>query len=161
VPPLLDATTLPLPTESSTFEATLDGVPLTTDGPTIPQQKTEDPPVLSWNPQPATVYTVIAWDPDAPSPAAPTAAPWLHWLATNLSGPADSLPAQVAWAAATPPQGTHRYIVGLFKQTQDHISPLTPPQRGNFPLKNFIEQHNLALLAYRGFRVKAPAAAAA
>jgi phosphatidylethanolamine-binding protein (PEBP) family uncharacterized protein len=137
------------------FEATLGGVPLTTDGPIIRQDKTDNPPVLQWNPAPATLYTVIAWDPDA------SASPWLHWLATNLSGPADSFPALVAWAAATPPQGTHRYIVGLFKQNQDHINPRTPPQRGSFPLQAFVQENNLTLLAYRGFRVRAPPQAAA
>jgi phosphatidylethanolamine-binding protein (PEBP) family uncharacterized protein len=157
-PPLLTPAPLPLPTESIPFEVNIGGVPLTTEGPMLRQEKTETPPTVSWDPAPATLYTIIAWDPDAPSPAAPTAAPWLHWLAINLSGPADSIPAQVSWAAATPPQGVHRYYIGLFKQEQDRISPPTPSQRQNFPLAQFVKQNNLTLLAYKGFRVNASSA---
>lgn len=134
------------------FTVMFGSVAATPAGPKLEQTSVQDQPTVSWDsPAIGTLYTLIAWDPDAPAKS------WLHWLVVNCDGPDPSSGETVMpWAPPTPPAGTgeHRYIFGLFRQGT--VLELNPPgSRGGFIPAAYAEAKSLTALAYRGIRVAA------
>jgi phosphatidylethanolamine-binding protein (PEBP) family uncharacterized protein len=126
-------------------------------GPVFTTYQVAHEPYPVWSaPTPPNMYTVICWDPDVSDKKS-----FLHWLVANCSGSDNSEGTVLAkWYPPSPPPttGQHRYILGLFNQTQ----PLTIPEiteRTNFNATTFAQQNGLTPVAYRGFRVKASDAA--
>jgi phosphatidylethanolamine-binding protein (PEBP) family uncharacterized protein len=116
--------------------------------------QTAHAPYPVWSaPTPPTMYTVICWDPDT----AEQNKSFLHWLIVNCKGTDDSEGKIVAsWSAPNPPPGSgeHRYIIGLFKQTNE-LSLGEMTDRTKFNPSTFATANGLTPIAYRGFRIKA------
>ncbi|MEF9944927.1 MAG: YbhB/YbcL family Raf kinase inhibitor-like protein [Burkholderiaceae bacterium] len=106
------------------------------EGGEIPRRHTQEgedlSPPLTWSgvPGQARSLVLIADDPDAPDPAAPTMT-WVHWLVFNLPPSSTGLAEGVqtfppgtghgrndrhdtAWHGPRPPIGRHRYFFRLF-----------------------------------------------
>ena len=123
-------------------------------GPLFTTYQVAHEPYPVWSaPTPPNLYTVICWDPDTPADKKS----FLHWLVVNCSK-ADNSDGKVlsSWYPPSPPPttGEHRYVLGLFNQTQ----PIQIPEitdRTKFNASTFAQQNGLTALAYRGFRVKA------
>jgi phosphatidylethanolamine-binding protein (PEBP) family uncharacterized protein len=72
------------------------------------------------------LYTLIMVDPDAPSPDAPKARSWLHWLVVNATAPGEPGKAGGGgggdvlcdYAGPTPPRGLHRYVFLVYPQAR-------------------------------------------
>lgn len=62
-------------------------------------------------------YTLLATDPDAPSPSNPSRREWLHWMVTNIpgGGGVERGKQVVPYMGPAPPEGVHRYVFMLFK----------------------------------------------
>ncbi len=89
------------------------------------------------------------WDPDAVSPA------YIHMLIVNI--PDKRVRNGAAILPYTPPAppagtGTHRYITGLFRQSQP-IS-IKPMKRDKFNVGKFIRDYGLELVDKRVFTLK-------
>ncbi|MGH3583840.1 MAG: YbhB/YbcL family Raf kinase inhibitor-like protein [Mycobacterium sp.] len=109
------------------------------DGAAIPARHTcegvDVSPPLAWGaPPPGTKgFALIVDDPDAPDPAAPRPAPWVHWVLYGLPADARSLPEGVSpvglppgtragtgdlggpdYQGPCPPVGRHRYVFRLY-----------------------------------------------
>jgi hypothetical protein len=121
------------------------GVTATEEGVAATQAATASQPVVEWggcrgSDSPAALYTLIVWDPDAPS----AGSSYLHWLVLNCTG---STPATgetvMSWVPPTPPagSGTHRYIFGLYKQAA-RLS-VRVDKRPQFNPDSFAELHGL------------------
>ena len=123
-------------------------------GPVFTTYQVAHEPYPVWSaPTPPNLYTVICWDPDVPVDKKS----FLHWLVVNCSK-ADNSDGKVlaTWYPPSPPPttGEHRYVLGLFNQTQAiEIPEIT--DRTKFNATTFAQQNKLIPLAYRGFRVKA------
>jgi phosphatidylethanolamine-binding protein (PEBP) family uncharacterized protein len=92
-----------------------------------------------------TYYTLIMFDPDAPSPD------WLHYLIVNIKGMnKDEL---IEYSPPNPPSGTHRYIFLLCTQ-QDKLSLNKITQRENFNTKYFLTTNKLNIVDSTFFTVK-------
>ena len=115
-----------------------------------PRSETLEQPTLQWNSgNGAALYTVLMWDPDAP------ASSWIHLLVVNIPGSNLSAGETVLpYMPPTPPSGTHRYYITLYKQSgRINVSP--PSQRGNFDVGGFVAQHTLAKMGEKMIRVAA------
>jgi len=112
-------------------------------------------PDVSFTPaQRSSRYTLVMCDPDAPDPAQPKMREWLHWLVTDIkNGSVDSGNELLPYTAPTPPRGTHRYILVLFKQTQ--AAPMAPKTRAKFKVARFAEQFQLQPVSFAFFRASA------
>eukprot|EP01006_Ploeotia_vitrea_P029517 TRINITY_DN62044_c0_g1_i1.p2 TRINITY_DN62044_c0_g1~~TRINITY_DN62044_c0_g1_i1.p2 ORF type:complete len:195 (-),score=18.50 TRINITY_DN62044_c0_g1_i1:1375-1959(-) len=107
-------------------------------------------------------YTVILSDPDAPRPTSPKAREWLHWLVTNIPGAELSASngfvgrggdVVVPYAGPSPPIGTHRYVVTVFKQ-KEAVEATKPHTRARFHTAEFASQYKLQLVSGTYFRVQ-------
>ncbi len=115
-----------------------------------PRSETLEQPVVQWNSGNGSgLYTVLMWDPDAP------AASWIHFLVVNIPG-SNILDGEtiLSYTPPSPPSGTHRYYVSLYKQP-GRISVSAPPQRGNFDVAGFVETHGLTKIGESMIRVAA------
>ena len=79
-------------------------------------------PVVSWNAEGTSRYTLLMVDPDAPDregdgSRAAQFGPWLHWLVVDCAGDAASGVTKQAYMGPAPPKGKHRYLLLLFEQT--------------------------------------------
>lgn len=99
---------------------------------------------------PAKLYTIVIWDPDAPH--APS---FLHWMVTNIPG-GDISRGQVvqAYYPPTPPAGSgdHRYYVGLYEQP-GKITVGKVSQTG-FNIDTFTSKYRLVKRGVKMVRVK-------
>ncbi len=95
-------------------------------------------------------HTLIMWDPDAPEPS------YLHWLVTNIPG-SDISKGQVAmnYAGPTPPSGTHRYYIGVYRQDTEPLDQLGDLKRSGWNNEEFISKYNLTPIGQTYFTVKA------
>lgn len=106
--------------------------------------------VTTQNPNPNNLYTLVMVDPDAPSPAQPTAREWLHWLLVDIPEGMDASKGRelVPYMGPSPPIGKHRYVFVVFKQPAALEKPkgVPPPTaRAGFNTRCFAEQNNLGL----------------
>ncbi len=90
------------------------------------------------------------WDPDAPEPS------YLHWLITNIPG-SDTSKGHVAmnYAGPTPPSGTHRYYIGVYRQGTEPLDQLGDLKRTGWNNEEFISKYNLTPISQTYFTVKA------
>jgi phosphatidylethanolamine-binding protein (PEBP) family uncharacterized protein len=96
------------------------------------------------------LYSLVIWDPDAPNPS------FLHWMVVNI--PEDQILSGTTiqpYHPPTPPSGTHRYYVGLFKQK----NPIQPsfPSRTGFSIDSFVNQYDLEENGRKMIKVSASA----
>lgn len=110
---------------------------------------TENHPQIEWNKDPNKIYTIIMFDPDAPSPKNPTKKNFLHWLIINNDKTINS------YTPPSPPHGSgnHRYFVAIFEQ-DDNIKDITEFPREKFDVKKFAKDHNLQIYALTKFVVE-------
>lgn len=93
-------------------------------------------PTVSYTATSPELYTLIIYDPDSPSPS------YLHWLVVNI--PEDRVAdgdTVVEYVPPTPPSGTHRYFVALFKQSTRISVPSL--DRSGFSLDSFVTKYKL------------------
>jgi phosphatidylethanolamine-binding protein (PEBP) family uncharacterized protein len=97
---------------------------------------------------PKKLYTIIIWDPDAPkSPS------FLHWLVTNIPGGEISRGDVIQeYYPPTPPDGEHRYFVGLYEQS----GPISVGNIGRtgFDADRFISKYRLVKKGVKMVKVK-------
>lgn len=91
------------------------------------------------------LYTLVMVDPDAPSPQNPSVREWLHWMVVNIpQGSFTEGETVVTYSAPTPPEGRHRYVVLLYKNTEgEHIKVPPPAERGRFQARELSRRYNL------------------
>jgi phosphatidylethanolamine-binding protein (PEBP) family uncharacterized protein len=112
----------------------------------------KDEPQVSWEADPAKYYTLLMFDPDAPSRQDPKSADVKHWLVVNILG-CDVKSGEVIaeYAGSGPPQGTglHRYIFLVFEQ-KDRMEFDEPKSekgsranRVSWSMRGFMKKNNL------------------
>jgi hypothetical protein len=113
------------------------------------------------------LYTIVMYDPDAPTRSAPTAAPVRHWVAPNAkadaSGTLRAGPGGDPYAGPDPPSGSgpHRYIVVVYRQS----GPLKisfregrwASPRARWARREFIQGNGLDVVGYSEFTAERPA----
>mmetsp|Transcript_29118 Transcript_29118/g.68124 ORF Transcript_29118/g.68124 Transcript_29118/m.68124 type:complete len:163 (+) Transcript_29118:84-572(+) len=101
-------------------------------------------------------YTIMMWDPDAPSPESATCRSWLHWMIVDATGShLTGGETKVEYAPPTPPIGVHNYHVALYKQTASMSYYRAPASRCQFHPAAFASSHGLEMVAETTFRVSA------
>lgn len=107
------------------------------------------------------LYTFALTDPDAPNPAEPKFAEWVHWLSVNRGASGAGGDDLVAFFGSAPGQGAgiHRYVLVVYEQAAPiHSSEPRIPLRSGFPPRRsfnsraFAATHGLrpvAVLTYR------------
>ncbi|TYZ58440.1 hypothetical protein PybrP1_000251 [[Pythium] brassicae (nom. inval.)] len=114
----------------------------------------------------SALFTWVLVDVDAPDPADPSHAPFLHYIVADLRAAAGSEPPPQAAAGrvlvpyypVTPPVGAHRYVSLLFRQHEGDSAE--PPrkrlgeQRANFDVAAFAEDRALVLVQSAHFYSK-------
>jgi phosphatidylethanolamine-binding protein (PEBP) family uncharacterized protein len=126
------------------------------NGNDIPKDKAQDPPKVQVMGA-RGLHTLMACDPDAPSPDDPKFREFLHWLVINIpDGDISKGQELVPHVGPAPPAGRHRYIYMLFWQTPpgkldeiakediDHTIKASPPtDRKNISTRAFAKDHHL------------------
>lgn len=121
-----------------------------------PTQAAHQPTILLWPTPPTSnsLYTLILFDPDAPSPINPTNRSYLHWLVLNIPShtnisQGDTLVEYIG-PGPLPGTGYHRYVFLIFRQPErfffnhpPRISNHTNTGRGNFNVRQFVELMDL------------------
>jgi phosphatidylethanolamine-binding protein (PEBP) family uncharacterized protein len=121
----------------------------------IESNLTIEKPIFNYSFENNTFYTLIMFDPDAPTQAHPINSPWLHWLVGNITK--DSLgDTLVPYSYASPPKGTgyHKYIFLLLKQKNKinfYLVNENNSIRKKFPVNDFIEKYDLIPIAINYF----------
>lgn len=91
-------------------------------GQVVKAEQVQEPPHLYFRADPEKLYTVIMFDPDAPSRAtAPIGKNWLHWVVVNIPGSNIEVgETTVTYVGAGPPKdtGLHRYVFLAFEQNK-------------------------------------------
>lgn len=89
----------------------------------------KDKPIVSWDAENCSYYTLMLVDPDAPTRANPTDREFRHWLVVNIPGNAVGLGDEVTgYIGSGPPEGSglHRYVLLIYKQPYGKIYPNEP-----------------------------------
>ncbi|KAJ1566235.1 Phosphatidylethanolamine-binding protein 1, partial [Nowakowskiella sp. JEL0078] len=118
--------------------------------------ETAGKPVVSWDEESDSFYTLIMTDPDAPSRANPIRGEWRHWIVTNIRGnnlESGSTLWEYQGPGPMPDTGLHRYTYLLYKQPS--VGPMAmeaPPAdeikpRMKFKVREFAERYGLHLVA--------------
>ncbi|RZC39025.1 PBP domain containing protein [Asbolus verrucosus] len=107
-------------------------------------------PLVSWEVEEGSHYTLIFTDPDAPSRANPIRREFLHWLVVNIPG-SDLSQGQVLaeYLSSAPPKdsGLHRYTFLVYKQAkrvdfeEKSIPDTTREGRRHFSARKFSEKY--------------------
>ena len=132
---------------------------------------TAQPPRVSFGPDAnatngnATRYTLVMFDPDAPTPQNPNASLIRHWTVANLGPRGANLSDTVTlspYQPPSPPAGSdpHRYIFALYRQPVGGSAISLFNQSGSirsFVLAPFVSQNNLTLINANFFRAVRPA----
>lgn len=115
----------------------------------------KEQPLVKWNSEPNSFYTLLMTDPDAPSREDPKFGEWKHWLVVNIPGDKVSEgEVRSEYIGAGPPEGTglHRYVFLVMKQRAKlsfadiPVQKNTSPKgRNNFNTKAFIQKYTLRL----------------
>lgn len=94
-------------------------------------------PSVQFNSQDNEFFTLLIYDPDAPNPN------YLHWLVINIpEEKVEQGETVMTYKPPTPPSGTHRYYVVLYKQpNQLNVEP--PSDRAGFSVDDFVNQYSL------------------
>jgi hypothetical protein len=103
---------------------------------------------IGWDSVPGTLYTLIIYDMDAPSPTHPTKAPLVHLLLINIPGSDISKGQAIAsYIAPNPLAGTgqHKYMFQVYRQSAP-MPIFKLPARKNFNIKAFTEKERLHLI---------------
>ncbi|CAK8681868.1 unnamed protein product [Clavelina lepadiformis] len=103
-----------------------------------------------------TSYTILMYDPDAPSRETPVAAPWLHWAVVNIPSSVigssfnvtsfDQRQVIMDYAPPTPPPKTsiHRYFVVVYVQPGYlNVDKINVSDRKKFPVDSFVTDWKL------------------
>lgn len=115
-------------------------------------KQVKDPPIVEWQGETGSLYTLIMTDPDAPSRTNPTFREYQHWLVVNIPDNAiDKGDMLTAYVGSGPPEGTglHRYIFLLYKQmgrlkfNEKHIPKNSGSNRGKFSTGKFANKYKL------------------
>jgi hypothetical protein len=115
-------------------------------------EEVKDEPQAEWEADPAKYYTLVMFDPDAPSRKEPTLADVKHWLVGNIQGGDVSKGDVIAeYFGSGPPKGTdlHRYIFLVYEQkervTFDEPRSLKESRahRLKWSLKEFVKKYEL------------------
>lgn len=156
------------------FALAFDGQHVT-PGDVVPVAQARAPPAVLIRPLTASdgqgkeQFACVLVDIDAPDPASPTHAPFLHYAVANLSRgdnapPADAQapPVVVPYFPVSPPTGEHRYVALLLLQTaalarDETESARLAAHRANFDLVGFARAHGLRLVATSTFYSRPPA----
>jgi phosphatidylethanolamine-binding protein (PEBP) family uncharacterized protein len=113
-----------------------------------PRGNTLTAPNVSYTSQDNDMYTLVIWDPDAPNPS------FLHWLVINI--PEDQVQngeTIVDYTPPTPPSGTHRYFVGLYRQPMTlNLGEIS--DRAGFSIEAFIKKYGLQESGVKMIRVQ-------
>lgn len=112
----------------------------------------KDEPQAKWEADPNKFYTLVMFDPDAPSRADPSYADVKHWLVGNIKGGDLSSGDVIAeYFGSGPPKdtGLHRYIFLAYEQ-KDRLTfeeprslKLSRANRLKWSLKNFVKKYDL------------------
>jgi len=135
---------------SSMVQITFDKIPVQKLGQVLAPEDCQQPPHLYFRSDPEKLYTIICFDPDAPSRAtAPQNKNWLHWIVVNVPGSnVDVGETTVTYVPPGPPfdSGLHRYVVLVFEQNKNIMWPRfdwlqkTHENRDNWCLVKFIDE---------------------
>jgi len=134
--------------------------PTKCEGQLFTEAETSKKPAISAPSAASTdTFTVLMWDPDAPSPSNPLCKSWLHWIyvdavGKHLTGGTDA----EAYAGPTPPEGVHTYHVTLYKQMESMAAVQPPSERCHFDPTAFANEHGLQQVSDVTFKVAAATA---
>ncbi|KAJ3657109.1 hypothetical protein Zmor_016137 [Zophobas morio] len=112
----------------------------------------KDEPAAKWDSNPEKYYTLVMFDPDAPSRENNTFADVKHWLVGNIQGGDLSTGDVIAeYFGSGPPKGTglHRYIFVVYQQKdkltfdEPKSGKLSRAHRLKWSLKAFVEKYDL------------------
>jgi phosphatidylethanolamine-binding protein (PEBP) family uncharacterized protein len=109
-----------------------------------------EPEIKIMNTEPAILYTVLMYDPDAVGPTHNTKANYLHYLKVN----SNSICVPYKGPSPPPGSGVHRYTFVLYKQSGS-LTCDTPP-RSPFDLEGFVRSNGLKEIQKTVFEVSAP-----
>ncbi|KAI5475461.1 hypothetical protein MNV49_001352 [Pseudohyphozyma bogoriensis] len=149
-----------------------------------PSEGAEEPRISFLPADPLSIgdtYTLLSFDPDAPSREDQKFGPWRHWIIGGLKPlSVDELSAHdvkeqglvqkseealAPWVGPSPGQGTglHRYCFLLYKQTkallpmgQAGIKSNERPDRRNFDVKRYADENGLELVGANFFYCENP-----
>jgi phosphatidylethanolamine-binding protein (PEBP) family uncharacterized protein len=114
-----------------------------------PRNQTLLVPTVSWTTLPNALYTLLIWDPDAPSPS------YIHLFATNLRSPNLSTgQTLLSYEPPSPPSGIHRYFTTVYQQ-KGTIDVPVPKSRAPFDVEEFVNQYSLTKVGEKMIRVRA------
>lgn len=112
----------------------------------------KDKPVVEWEADADSFYTLLIINPDIPSRADPYQRELNHWLVGNIPGNqmdnAEILRDYIG-SGARKDTGLHRYLILLFKQPgklefdEQRHTDLEAIGRENFNTRKFVEKYNL------------------
>ena len=118
----------------------------------ISPSEAKNQPKVEWNADNNTFYTIVCFDPDAPSPKNPSLSNLVTWMVGNILGnDIDSGYVLAEYFAIAPPRGKpiNRGIFALFRQPgklqfdEKPIDKYTIEGRVNYPLNEFTEKYGL------------------
>lgn len=113
----------------------------------LTRQQTIKQPEIMFEPQPGKQYTLLLYDPDAPTPT------YLHWLVVNITHP-NQITSLIPYEPPNPPSTDkhyHRYMFELLEQPGPiHISV---SDRQGFQVNAFKKMYGLRTMASTGFYV--------
>lgn len=121
-------------------------------GQELKPSEVKETPLVEWEASPTVYYTLVMYDPDAPSQANPSLADVKHWLVVNIPGNdvnSGEVIAEYIGSGASKGTGLHRYIFLVFEQP-DKLSFDEPKSgkkslehRRNWSMRQFMKKYNL------------------
>lgn len=109
------------------------------------------------------LYTIVMYDPDAPSRRSPTAAPWRHWVAINAKADATGTllagPGGNPYAGPDPPAGSgpHKYVVAVYRQEGPLPRDISfDGPRAKWDKEGFVRDNALHFVARTSFEAERP-----
>jgi hypothetical protein len=113
----------------------------------------QDEPQVSWEADPAKYYTLVMFDPDAPTRQDPKLADVKHWLVVNILGcdvKSGDVIAEYVGSLTPKGNGLHRYIFLVFEQKgkmafgdEPKCVKLSRANRIGWSTREFIKKNNL------------------
>ncbi|EFA03425.2 protein D3 [Tribolium castaneum] len=133
-------------------------------GEELTPSEVKDEPQVKWDAASTKYYTLVMFDPDAPSRSDPSFADVKHWLVGNIQGGDVSTGDVIAeYFGSGPPKdtGLHRYIFLVYEQKErltfdePRSLKLSRAHRLKWSLKEFVKKYNLgAAVAGDYFKAK-------